>query len=401
MYNNNELHGMPDLIFCKILEWINKETPPGAIKNVIKNSTIRSYVRELNKVNPKNSITTENCRTLDNQPFLLFSVVIKDKPIYAFASPFMLQCIPECSIIGIDGTFYIAPKKFYQVCIFIGRTSVMNMPLLYLALPNKKEITYVTAFRFFLDSIISNGIKFNQNLKFICDFELAEINSLKKVFMIDNNSLQLCYFHFCKSLKERMCLIFTEKFCNFTQSLFEIFILLPLINIESAKKFISFLPKIKNFSDQSNQFVNYFISNYTLRYPIELWNITGKFLSHRCTNNANESFNKKINSHLCKNPTVLNFYNVVVNMENDYRNKYHNLKGNMENINPKYFNEPVHDENFRFCECIDVLYEYPIFKRNLNSSDKYFGVFDNIEFFDITINIPKYEKVQNSWNKIQ
>ena len=247
LYIKEQFHGMPDLIFCEILKWINTDTPPNATKNVISISAIRSYIRELNKINPKSKLTFDNCRTLDNQSFLLFSTVLNEKPIYAFASSFMIGCIPECSIIGIDGTFYTAPENFYQTFVFMGRTSVMNIPILFLVLPDKKQESYDMAFRFFLNSIHSNNIAFDANAKFICDFEIAEINSIKSILMKEGNTLQLCYFHFCKSMYKKLSAILAKQECIFTRNLFDILLLLPLIKIDSAKKFIRNILSINKF----------------------------------------------------------------------------------------------------------------------------------------------------------
>ena len=81
-------------------------------------------------------------------------------------------------------------------------------------------------------------------------------------------------------------------------------------------------------------------------------------------------------------------------MENDYRNKYHNLKANMNNLKPKFLDEPVHNEIQRFCHCIDALCEYSLFRSNIVGKDKYFGVLDDLdlEFHDVRITIPVYDK---------
>ena len=81
--------------------------------------------------------------------YLLFSSRIKNKPIYGFASQFMLDCAEECQIVEKDGTFHTASESFYQVCVFIGRTKVINLLLLYLVLPNKKEETYFLSFQLY------------------------------------------------------------------------------------------------------------------------------------------------------------------------------------------------------------------------------------------------------------
>ena len=203
-YFDKKYNCTPEPIFNALLNWIQESTPDNETKNAISFNSVRNYVHKLVKTDPKNKISFEECLTNDKESFLLFSSRIKNKPIYGFASQFMLDHVEECQIIGIDGTFHTAPESFYQVCVFVGRTKVINLPLLYLILPNKKEETYLLSFQLYNQTLQANNIKFNENVKFICDFEIAEIKIIKNIFLRDNKySIQLCYFHFCTNLYER------------------------------------------------------------------------------------------------------------------------------------------------------------------------------------------------------
>ena len=94
--------------------------------------------------------------------------------------------------------------------------------------------------------------------------------------------------------------------------LFQILRYLPLIEISSTKRVINFLKKFPTCSDEISTYINYFINTYTKKFQIEDWNISGKILSHRATNNSNESFNKKLNSKLSKSPSIVNFIKEII-----------------------------------------------------------------------------------------
>ena len=139
LYNDPKFNHMPDPIFTALLQWINDTTPKGKTVNSIAKNKVRNYIYNLNVITQNQNIHFENSKTLRNERFLLFEISINDNQIVAFASDYMLSCVKECSIIGIDSTFHSSPKKFYQLCVLTGRTSVMNLPILYLLLPNKKK----------------------------------------------------------------------------------------------------------------------------------------------------------------------------------------------------------------------------------------------------------------------
>ena len=204
LYQDVNNKGSPEVIFNKLILWINNTTPPDQTKNPINILKVRNRVHKLAKLDSQNIISHDNCLTLYGEKFLLFSCKTTKQPIYGFASPFMLNCSNECQVIGIDGTFYTAPRTYYQVCIFLGRTKLMNLPLLYVILPNKKEQTYFTAFQAYLNSLKMHNIKLNNDLKFICDFEVAEINAIQNAFANEYNCIQLCYYHYCKNNYEKM-----------------------------------------------------------------------------------------------------------------------------------------------------------------------------------------------------
>ena len=115
LYQDQNNKGSPDVIFNKLLDWINNTTPPDQTKNPINIFKVRNQIHKLARLDSRNIISHDNCLTLNGNKFLIFSCQTKQKPIYGFASPFMLSCAKECQVIGIDGTFHAAPTSYYQV----------------------------------------------------------------------------------------------------------------------------------------------------------------------------------------------------------------------------------------------------------------------------------------------
>ena len=389
LYNNPKYNYLPDQIYNDLIEWINSTTPVDKIKNVVSQTFVRNYVQNLSRINSNNIVSFERCLTYDGNKLLLFMASIDNKPIYGFASPFMIQRVSECKIIGIDGTFRTSPQSSIQVCVFIGRTSVMNFPLLYLVLPDKKQSTYECAFNNYKSALIGYNINFNENVKFICDFESAEINAIKNIFIDENKSIQLCYFHYCKALKTKLSIFQKNEKCSYSYYLFKVLQILPFININYVKAFITkVLPKISNVSRVSKKFIHYFITTYNSRFKIEDWNVTGKILRDRATNNSNESFNKKLNANLYKNPSIMQFYNELKNLERDYRNRYENLKLDETKISSSFFDEIKHNEENHLEHYIKILSnKYPFISDVLLEANlMQYGFSD---FHDIKISIPR------------
>ena len=223
---------------------------------------------------------------------------------------------------------------------------------------------------------------------------MAEIDAIQKVFVNEYKYIQLCYYHFCKNNYEKIDM-FAKKSCQFTRDLYQLIELLPIINLNSAKKVILFLQTISSYSNQLSDYIYYFTNTYTKKFKIEQWNISGKTMGHRATNNMNESFNRKLNSKLPKSPTIKNYIEVITQLEHEYMNKYNNYKANENLVPNKFKDELIHQEVQRFCECIDSLCEkYPFFDQMLKKEgNRYFDVKNdtNIRTCNFKITIPSFD----------
>ncbi|KAK8881376.1 hypothetical protein M9Y10_004112 [Tritrichomonas musculus] len=135
-----------------------------------------------------------------NTNFELFKLPYQDKTkpgkallIMCFCSEYQKSLIKEVTHVFIDRTFKITPPDFEQVLVLLGRLVKTNVPIAYFLLPNKSQEIYVKAFNMFKQE---TNATFRSEINYFVDFEIAEINAVKKCFMQSGNSFQLCYFHF-------------------------------------------------------------------------------------------------------------------------------------------------------------------------------------------------------------
>lgn len=412
LYLDKAYNHMPDQIYVALLQWIDETTPRDCNKNIISQQEVRNYVHRLNTITQENIISFEKSKTLDNNRFLLFQIACGTKHAVAFSSDFMLSVVHECTIIGIDSTFYSAPNQYSQLCVFMGRSSVMNIPLLFLLLPDKKEETYCYCFENFKRSLSISGYCFHNNVKFVCDFELAEVNGIKKTFLSDPNlnySLQLCYFHYCKAITKKFIKIFGNSPPKVEKELKKILLVLPLLEKEIVEDFIDFLPSITSINQNIAVFINYYIRVYVRKFSINDWNISKKPFPERATNNVNESYNRKLNCTMTKNPSVLQFYLSIQKLENESKNKFNNLKLNNSLISKDYLLTIEHNERIRFLTSLEKLRDCNEEFRNqmdLFTSD-YFGIKKDLtvreNITNFVIKIPRYyfDQTKNVWMPVQ
>lgn len=107
----------------------------------------------------------------------------------------------ECEELYIDGTFKMAPKKFYQILNIWGflKTKKIYLPLIHIIMTSKNYIAYTHVFNSIKNLLTDNNIKNNfSNKSITTDYEKSlrrAINDILKPKYING-----CYFHFSKCL---------------------------------------------------------------------------------------------------------------------------------------------------------------------------------------------------------
>ena len=76
-----------------------------------------------------------------------------------------------------------------------GSERKFTQPLAYALLSNKKQSTYETVFKKLRELSIVNGVPTFNPRKWMVDYEMAQINAIRKVF---GNDVEIsgCYFHY-------------------------------------------------------------------------------------------------------------------------------------------------------------------------------------------------------------
>ncbi|XP_031348427.1 uncharacterized protein LOC116174627 [Photinus pyralis] len=133
--------------------------------------------------------------TTRNMDFLLWDSGDDDEDrILMFGTATNLSLLHQHQNWHVDGTFKVAPELFFQLftvhALIDNRTT---LPMVYVLLQDKTEVTYTRVFRKLLE------LRPDLNPRScVCDFEKAVHNSLSQVF--DGVALHGCLFHLGQNL---------------------------------------------------------------------------------------------------------------------------------------------------------------------------------------------------------
>lgn len=116
-----------------------------------------------------------------------------DKDVLVFYSDFGSNLLKNNDVWCVDGTFYVAPKPFYQMITISVIINHHVFPCVFILVKGKSQDIYLKVF-----NLINNMIPNLFPKKIISDFEIASINSLIAIWPCVN--IQGCYFHYCQCL---------------------------------------------------------------------------------------------------------------------------------------------------------------------------------------------------------
>lgn len=321
----------------QLYEEIRAETPEGAEKQCFSEYLVQSYYSELAKKYKLDDGYNNILQTTRGTSFELFKLKVPDTQtpdkalqIICYCSDFQQSLISSVTHVFIDGTFNIRPPGFEQVLVIMARTFHMNVPIAYFLLPSKTQEIYETAFNMFK---LTTKTTFRGSTNYITDFELAELNAVKKCFLQHGDTLQLCYFHFCQAMTRHFQKYKRSEIVN---DLFKISKMLPFISetrLHDALKELSKYEETKVFS-------SYFRENYIKRYKFKDWNISKKS-NEIITNNVVESHNNILRRAIGERPSLDDFQTKLAELENRYYQRYWTQKKSQlikERINEDDFN---------------------------------------------------------------
>ena len=256
----------------------------------------------------------------------------------------------------------------------------MYFPIFYILTTSKKTENYVEIFNQIKIMLKKENIEWNIK-NFTCDYEKALWMSLK--FFFKNININGCYFHFAKCLWKKINKLKLNKKEDSNKILKFVGFLKIIPFIKEDKKYNFFINicnlfKKLNFNqeifiEKFNKFIIYF-KKYWLN-NLDFKNIefsNNKFFCIR-TNNACESYNKKLNLYLKQTPKLSKFLEIIIKLTKESYKYY---------IQNMTF---VKKENKGEISLLSQIYKFYIFIKenfkNLFDKDNYeeTDIFDNFE----------------------
>lgn len=275
----------------------------------------------------------------------------------------------------IDGTFFMAPKEYYQILVICGSINSKFCPLLYCFLTGKSENIYLECFK-----IVKKVCGNIEPINIVTDFEMSLFMSFKKIF--SSTKTFLCLFHLGQNIFRKIQKLGLSKLYNNNYEFRELSKMLLSIAFSPASKVKHEFDKLevtaRKFNNENiyklfEYFKNYFINNEI--YKIECWNAYVRIFSGiPLTTNVVESFNKHFKDFSPnRKPSLEKVINVLKTIQNNLEDNIinillnYNLRKNTEKDNKiKKLKEicKKYDEfyDIYFLKCISYTYNW-----NLNN----------------------------------
>ena len=244
------------------------------------------------------AFSPQNCKSPDSahnifRGYLKWSAVSEKQAfseIVVLANQFQLARLSEHSEWYLDGTFWCAPKGFYQLVNFLVFCEKLQkyVCLAQLLLTSKKLEEYVLGIQNLVLSANLLGIKLSPKY-LMCDFELALRQALALIF--PNAKVLGCEFHFVKALWRKAGTLGLKKKERIikTSSVISFFVILAHMNVEERENHFNELKDIYEGSDDLyKQFLKYFADSW-LKMDFIVIDSESRDLRER-TNNGCEGF---------------------------------------------------------------------------------------------------------------
>lgn len=232
-----------------------------------------------------------------------------------FADDNDLLAIQRSSYIVADGTFKFCPNTFYQLYTIFAYVSGEGLPVAFVLLPNKTELSYTEMWEAIKSGCEARFGPFPPGKIFLTDFELASIQPGRRIFVLCQ--FRGCSFHFRQALLKNigtMGLIVVYKNDSVPEvrkwlRMIMAMCLLPVQEIFAAWDFLKTPPVVQD-PVLSGQLVAY--SSYVERtwisgsYPPHTWS----HFDHdgpRTTNLAEGFHNKLTHDFSRSHPTLTTF----------------------------------------------------------------------------------------------
>ncbi|CAF4229260.1 unnamed protein product, partial [Rotaria sp. Silwood2] len=128
---------------------------------------------------------------------LLYDLMNKKKSLIDVCQIFIAQC----NIWNSDGTFKTAPKLFGQAYTIHVHNEFSMKPVLFAALEDKSEVTYLRLLQSLIQYAQCNGFTLSPS-SILIDFEMAAFNAFRIIF--PKAKIIFCHFHFAKNIMKHL-----------------------------------------------------------------------------------------------------------------------------------------------------------------------------------------------------
>ena len=222
----------------------------------------------------------------------------------------LIRQLNDASLWFADGTFDSSPLIFYQLYSIHCKVGSSYPACVYVLLPNKNEDTYNRMHDYLINNVMINP---NPN-RYLVDFELAAINSVRRFF--PNCEVSCCYFHLNQSLVRKVGQLGLKR--RFDEDMdFKLLVksltALSFVPVVDIDRIFNRLVEVWPDDERCADLLGYFDGTYVRgirprlpRYPLELWNhYEAAAEKGPRTTNCCEGFHNALNSHfLCQHPSI-------------------------------------------------------------------------------------------------
>jgi hypothetical protein len=279
-----------------------------------------------------------------------------------FASAFGLQMLARSKTWGMDGTFGVVPKPFYQLYSILAELDGKSYPCMFCFLPNKKGPTYKEMLEVAKREVSLKGeLQLEQVL---VDFEAPVITKVKEVF---GRAVRVtgCQVHFFRNLHKKqgeignllswsmarpilseffkaihgLCYVPTHEVPQYYQALIdsELKEILRDLDEDGGVE----MEEADDCREALVSFLDYLEKNYVghqsrvgwsmPRYPPSLWNQVENALSGgQLSTNRNEGYHSRLAGAVKKNASLWALINEIIDVEAETRAKRDEDRGQID-----------------------------------------------------------------------
>lgn len=260
-----------------------------------------------------------NISTIRQEDFLF--VNDQQSKIVVFSCLTNIRYLCSSEKIYFDGTFRYCAQHFLQLFTIHTLENGHYIPLAFFLLPDKRQITYESAFVLLKNKCESVGLNFKPK-KVVADFEKAIHNAVQAVWQ--ESQLIGCRFHLGQAwFRKIQKLGLTAEYKNQESEIgrwLKYTFGLPFLNPADVGDCFAYdFAELQPEDEKVSKYADYLVDNYIgeeASFPPELWAECSDSIER--TTNACESFHSRFNSNFYStHPNIFAFIEVLKQFQTD------------------------------------------------------------------------------------